>query len=150
MPLIRSSSHEGQNTAVPALRDGVDKRPVHHPAMPYADASANGRNTGSDSDGLDQYWRMLSRRKATLLLAAILGALLGFLLTRVQSPVYRARALIELVGLNEDFLNMRQVSPTAVSDTALSPEYTIRTQSMVLKSRPVVERAMEKLELEKR
>ena len=60
-----------------------------------------------------EYWHMLRRRKGTLLLIAFLGLLASVLLTLPQTPVYQARTTLEIQNLNENFLNMRNVSPTA-------------------------------------
>src|SRR5690242_6245614 len=97
-----------------------------------------------------EYLSILNRGKRKLLLYALLGTLLGFLLTRGQSPVYRARTLISIENLNEDFLNMRNVRTVAPEATSEPPEYNIRTQLAVLQSRPVLERALQQGSLENR
>ncbi|MBV9501246.1 MAG: polysaccharide biosynthesis tyrosine autokinase, partial [Acidobacteriaceae bacterium] len=94
--------------------------------------------------------RMVVPHKRTVLLFTLVCTLLGFLLTRVQSPVYRAETLIEIESLNEDFLNMRNVSPVAPEGANQPPEYNIRTQIAVLQSTPVLERTLQKKNLEKR
>jgi polysaccharide biosynthesis transport protein len=104
----------------------------------------------NQESGLLEYWRILIQKKWTLLAFAAAGMLLAALFTKLQSPIYRARALLEIESLNEDFLNMRNVTPTAANENTQSPEYGIRTQLAVLQSEPVVERAIEKLNLEKR
>src|SRR6266516_2458655 len=113
-------------------------------------AARYARMSGGEFGTLLEYWRILNRRKGTLFFFALLSTLLGFLLTRAQSPVYRARTLVEIESFNEDFLNMRNVSPTAPEGNSQSPEYNIRTQIAVLQSRPVLERTLQKMNLEKR
>ena len=85
-----------------------------------------------------------------LLVFVLLSTLLAFLFTRMQSPVYRARTLLEVESLNEDFLNMRNISPTTPDENTQSPEFNIHTQIAVLQSRPVLERMLQKKDLEKR
>jgi polysaccharide biosynthesis transport protein len=85
-----------------------------------------------------------------LFLFALVSTLLGILLTWAQTPVYRARTLLEIESLNEDFLNIRNVSPVASEENRQSPDSNIRTQIAVLQSRPVLERALEKKNLERR
>ena len=109
-----------------------------------------GRTSPLQAGSLIEYWRILNRRKGLFLVIIALSGLTGLLLTRAQSPVYRARTLLEIESLNEDFLNIRNVSPTATDQGGQSPEYNIRTQITVLKSRPVLERTVQKLNLEKR
>src|SRR5438105_877594 len=64
-----------------------------------------------------EFWRLFRRRKGSLLLIASTGALLGFLSTLPQTPVYQARASIEIVGLNDNFLNIKQVQPVTETGT---------------------------------
>jgi succinoglycan biosynthesis transport protein ExoP len=121
-----------------------DSRAAEISSPPYARAS------GSETGTLIEYWRILYRRKRTLLVFVLLSTLLAFLFTRMQSPVYRARTMLEVESLNEDFLNMRNVNPTAPDTNSQSPELNIRTQIAVLQSRPVLERMLQKKDLERR
>src|SRR5690348_10950132 len=98
-------------------------------------SSAYARVSGFETGTLTEYWRILNRRKGILCLCVLIGTSLGFLITRAQSPVYRARTLVEIESLNEDFLHLRDVSPTAEGNSQ-SPEYNIRTQIAVMESTP--------------
>jgi len=128
---------------------GLARRDIYS-AGPYVDGSSPGAAPAASSFTLGQYWNILARRKGTVLLIALLGAGAAFLLTRMQTPVYRARTLLEIESLNEDFLNTRNVNPTSGRDPFQSPEYMIRTQTMILQSRPVMERTLGKMDIEKR
>ncbi|HYM08913.1 MAG TPA: polysaccharide biosynthesis tyrosine autokinase [Terriglobales bacterium] len=145
-----SAPQEPQAAVVASVHNPGVSRPGYYSYVSGTDAATCGRPVGWDSGGLVDYWRILSRRKGTLLLTALLGALTAFFLTRLQSPIYRARTLLEIESLNEDFLNMRNVSPTASGGNFQSPEYNIRTQTAVLESEPVLERALDKMDLQKR
>jgi succinoglycan biosynthesis transport protein ExoP len=103
----------------------------------------------ADSRSVVQYWRILYRHKILLLGSVLVMGLIALLLTRMQAPVYRAHTSIEIESLNQDFLNMRSVSPMTSAQME-SPEYNIRTQTIVLQSTPVLERAIDKLDLAKR
>ena len=50
----------------------------------YADPTANDLPSG----GLLEYWRILQRRKGTVILIAGLGMIAGFLYTVPQTPIY--------------------------------------------------------------
>lgn len=131
-----------------ALGDGG----VPQPGLPrrlYNDAICDG-TTEVNPDGLAEYWRILGRRKVTLLLTTVVGTIIGLLFASLQSPSYRARTLIEVENLNEDFLNMRSVNPNASKERFQSPDYLMRTQALIVQSRPVLERALGRLELEAR
>lgn len=101
---------------------------------------------GPDTGGAFEYWRMIRRRKGTLILFGFLGAMLGILITLPQTPVYQARTSLEIQDLNENFMNMKQVSPVADSGTytALSD---IQTQIRIIQSDSLLNGVVKKLKL---
>jgi succinoglycan biosynthesis transport protein ExoP len=94
--------------------------------------------------GLVEYWRVVVRHKATVLLLFVLGGLAGFLSTLPQTPIYRAHTTIEVQGINENFLNMKDLSPTG-SGVSVDPSADILTQVKLLESQALRERASAKL-----
>ena len=98
-------------------------------------------NAEQPAGGLVEYWRILRRRKGTVMVIAFAGLLAGFLVTLPQTPVYQARTSLEIQDLNQDFMNMRQVSPVSESSTftALSD---IQTQIKILQSDTLAERSI--------
>jgi polysaccharide biosynthesis transport protein len=98
---------------------------------------------------LHEYWQIFRRRKGTLILIAFLGLLISLLLTLPQTPIYQARASIEIQDLNQNFLNMRNVSPTADDGNSGAPGSDIQTQANILQSESLLERVAAKLDLEK-
>jgi len=118
--------------------------------VPYPAVSFH-RGMETEANTMGDYWQILSKRKGRLAVIALLCAAAGLLVTRFQTPVYRARTLIEIESLNNDFLNMRTVIPTAASEgSQMPPDYNIRTQAMILQSRPVLERVVAMGDLEQR
>ena len=99
---------------------------------------------GEPSPGLIEYWRILRRNRGTWIVFAFVGALLGFLITLPQTPVYRARTSVEIVGLNENFLNFKQTSPIAENGATSEPS-DIQTQVRILESDSVLDRVSTKL-----
>jgi len=97
-----------------------------------------------------EYWDIFRRRKGALVLIAFLGLLVSVLITVPQTPLYQARASLEIQSFNDNFLNMRNVSPTASEGTSSSPEFDLRTQVKILQSESVLERVVTKLDLEKK
>jgi len=141
------SPSEPQNVLEPGFPSGGASHPGQHSPI---DSAAYGYPADRDPGNLSQYWHILCKRKGTLFLTAVLSALAAFWLSRFQAPIYRTRTLLEIESLNDDFLNMRHVSPTASGEGSLSTEYNIRTQAMVVQSRPVLELAIKKMDIEKR
>jgi polysaccharide biosynthesis transport protein len=96
------------------------------PASPHLLEAAD---RPGDSEGLLDYWRTLIRHKAAILAASIGGMLLGFLVGVPMKPVFRANTTLEVLNVNEDFMNMRPSQaavPSADSDN-LSEEETEAT-----------------------
>ena len=99
---------------------------------------------------LPEYLQIIRRRKGTLILIVFLGLLTSVLLTLPQTPIYQARASIEIQNLNENFLNMRNVSPNSDDGGSSAPESDVQTQAKILQSESLLERVAAKLDLEKK
>jgi succinoglycan biosynthesis transport protein ExoP len=98
-------------------------------------------------DLLAEYWQILQRRKGTLILIVFLGLLTSLLLTLPQAPIYQARGSIEIRNLNENFLNMQNVNPTADGSGTDVPGSDLQTQAKILQSESLIDRAAAKLDL---
>lgn len=103
---------------------------------------------------LEQDWtlvecgRVLFRRK--LLLCSIVGlvSLAALLASAVETPMYRSQASLQIQGLNDNFLNLRDLYPTATppADNAAN----IQTQAEILRQDTLQDKAIERLHLEQR
>ena len=102
---------------VPVSQAGNAARPVHAPTSLLA-----------------EYHGLLSRRRSFILVLTIIGAALGFLVTIGKLPVYRARTSLDIQNLNSDFMNMKDVAPTAGADSSNSSESYVQTQIKLLQS----------------
>jgi capsular exopolysaccharide synthesis family protein len=92
-----------------------------------------------------EYWHVLRRHKAAIALLLILGALAGLLFSLPQTPIYRAQTTLEVLALNENFLNIRDVDPTASGRDSGTPYY-IETQVEILRSASLIQRVVKKLQ----
>jgi capsular exopolysaccharide synthesis family protein len=101
-------------------------------------------NPAEDQGGLIEYWRILRRRKRTVLAVAFAGLLTGAFVTLPETPIYQARTSLEIQDLNQDFMNMKNVNP--VSESA---QYNgladIQTQIKILQSDTLSDRTKAKL-----
>lgn len=95
--------------------------------------------------GLLDYWRLLKRRRGTLVLFAFLGMLLGVLFTLPQASVYKARTALEIENMNSEFLNTKQVNPLAEDNGAQNVLTDVQTQMKILQSEQLVARVLDKL-----
>ncbi len=91
--------------------------------------------------------RTLYNRKLTLL--CVIGAccLAATLLSLAQPRLYRSEASLEIQGVNEDFLNARNIYPTVASTSDSAGTY-IQTQAEALQQEALIEQVVKKLRLE--
>lgn len=135
-PLLGPGKHDNNGSRLPARPQYLDVPPP--------------QIVEEQSPGLLlEYWDILRRRKRTLAIIAFLGALAALLLTLPQTPVYQARASLEIQNLNENFMNMREVSPTSSDGASYTAEYDLQTQVKILQSDSVLDRVISSLQLEK-
>src|SRR5262245_2175791 len=99
------------------------------PASPYF---VDFDSTPESTEGWDllQIAQLLGRKKLLLAAFALLGGAAGFGLTRIQTPMYRAQVSIEIQGLNEAFLNLRDVSATDRSYDVMSQVRILESNSL--------------------
>jgi len=86
----------------------------------------------------------------SLLVAAVFLLCVGIAVAvAVLEPAgYRAKLSIELLGINENFLNLQQVDPTAPSPSNSSGDSYAQTQMELLKRDALVERVVRRLHLD--
>ena len=97
-----------------------------------------------DYAGVLEYWQMIRRHKLAVLVVACIGALGGFASTLSNPRIYQARTTLEIQGLNQEFLNMKNMSPTVESGST-DVDADIQTQVKLLQSRSLLRRVSEKL-----
>jgi capsular exopolysaccharide synthesis family protein len=130
---------------LPPARAEVAASPARgYPAYPESAGYGNNYVDDPGSGGLLEYWRILRRRKGTLILIASLGLVAGLVLTLSQTPIYQARTALEIQDMNDNFLNMKQLTPVSDGNsyTALSD---IQTQITLLQSESLIRRVLAKL-----
>jgi capsular exopolysaccharide synthesis family protein len=119
----------------------------HSRSQPLPQAGVPSDNFSSSSPelpsgGLLEYWRILQRRKVTIVVIAVIGMCAAFLYTIPQTSIYQARTVIEIQTLNEDFLNIKDVDPNS---SAWDPTIELQTQVRILQSDSLLARVTEKI-----
>src|SRR5215831_11347484 len=66
-----------------------------------------------DYAGLLEYWQMVRRHKAAVIVATVMGAVIGFALTLSSPRIYQAHTTLEIQGLNQEFMNLKAVNPVS-------------------------------------
>ena len=91
--------------------------------------------------------RALYHRKVTLLCAIGACSLAAALISLAQPRLYRSEASLEIQGVNEDFLNARNIYPTVASTSDSAGTY-IQTQAEALQQEALIEQVVKKLRLD--
>ncbi len=97
-----------------------------------------------EESALLELWRFLKRNYRWSLAATILGIGIAVILTISQTPAYRATATLEIQDLNENFLNLKEVS-TVAPDRADALQNDLKTQLRVLQSKSLIGRVIDQL-----
>ncbi len=114
----------------------------------------NGHTSGSDFAGRQEWsaldcLRTLYRRKATLLWITCAGILAAAILSLVQPLSYQSQASLDIQGVNENFLNFRDIYPTAAPGVDAAGTYLL-TQAEILQEDALIAQVVSKLHLEGR
>jgi len=80
-------------------------------------------------------YRILRRNRYAILAVFGLCLLVALVISELQTPLYRAEALIEVQGLNENFMKASEYSPNAT--TGRTADGFLSTQIRLLKSEAV-------------
>src|SRR5713226_4183993 len=95
-----------------------------------------------DQGGVVEWLRILGRRKTILFLTTLLGAIIGFLMTRWQVPVYQSRASLELQDVTAAFPSISRNSQEAQPYSVL---LDLQTQIRILQSQSLSSLAIAKV-----
>jgi capsular exopolysaccharide synthesis family protein len=101
-----------------------------------------------DSISLAQLLQPLVRFRKTVLLCALAGLALAVAAVVLQKPVYEAHALVEIQDYNENFLNMRDVSPTTGIQIPQPTDTYLQTQIQLMQSDSLLERVANRMRLD--
>jgi receptor protein-tyrosine kinase len=116
-------------------------------SSPDFDNSSTQAARGQEWSAMECAWT-LYRRKATLLWIAFFGVIAAALMSVAQPRMYQSQAAIQIQGVNENFLNLRDIYPTA-APSADNAVY-VQTQADMLQQDALIEQVVKKLRLEDR
>lgn len=131
---------------VPAKVELLGQSPAYR--APYVAGprySAEIDDEAESGNSLLEYWRLLKRHKTAILLSALGGLILGIATGIPMTPVYRARTSLEVLNLNDDFMNMKQASPVTTTDNSYETSEE-ETQAKLLEGDALQNRVLAKLD----
>ena len=94
------------------------------------------------------YVRMIRRHALKILLFSICGGFIGFVWMLFQPVVYKAQTTLEIVGVNESFMNLDRSDPQAGTGSLSSTAVNIQTQLRLLESPSLVQAALQRVQQE--
>ena len=130
--------HQPSLGLLPAHTARAVDQPQAEVVVPYY---VQERAAGSDSGSAIEYLRVLLRHKGKLCLFVVAGIVLGIAVGITQTPVYRVRTSLEVLSLNQDFMNMKQTSPVATNDESYETSEE-ETQVNLLQSDALLDRVI--------
>jgi succinoglycan biosynthesis transport protein ExoP len=95
--------------------------------------------------GLPELWKILMRHRGLLVAAAVFGIMLGFGLSLLQTPLYKARTALVIQNQNLDFMNTRQINPVGEEQTTDNGITDITTQIQIIQSEQLRDRVIDRL-----
>lgn len=101
-------------------------------------------STPQETSLLVEGWQILWANKWLLLVCVLAGGIAGFVRTLPQPAAYRARVMLEMQGLNDQFLDLNKVDPNSRAGSYGS-DANIQTQIRILQSATVRDRTIEVL-----
>src|SRR5467141_1361818 len=123
------------------LGRGAEQRPT---VYKYVESPATEVAASPGYDSLLDYWHILIRHRMTVLRFAVAGLLGAIVVSLVQTPIYRVRTSLEIQGPN--FPEMK--GPNDSNGSYASPESYVETQVKILQSESLLERVIDKLNLD--
>ena len=91
--------------------------------------------------------RMVWTNRLLVLAITVACAAVGLGIAMVQAPMYRSQATVELLGINDNFMNMREVNPNAPSTGASPADSYVSTEIELLQSQALIRKVVQKLKL---
>jgi succinoglycan biosynthesis transport protein ExoP len=122
--------------------------PVRPVEVVYRDPAQPEYVTESQQGTLHQYLETFSRHRGILFLAAFLGGVAGYVYTAPDTPIYQAHTTVEVQGINNGFLNIREVNPNTDGPGA-DPVTDLLTQVEIMQSQSLRDRVVKKLREQK-
>src|SRR5579864_6822934 len=129
-----------------AEQTSLEKRPPAPPEVPSAitiPAYAVEQEL-DEAPSLLEYWRVIRKRRWTVLSILLLAVVTVTIGTLKQRPVYRAKAVVQIDRENQNILSFKDVFQIDTSED----DY-LETAYKILESRTLAFRVIQKLELQK-
>src|SRR5215472_928951 len=126
------------------MKEPKDELVTNRPEAAWSSAAAGASGVVESGGHPASYWHVLKRKKGLLLAGTIGGSILGFCATLPALRVYQARTSLEIAGINENFLNIKQSDAISYAESR-SDGTDLETQIAILQSNSLRKRVTAKL-----
>src|SRR5579872_3887300 len=106
-PITRPNNDPIHGRNPQAIVNRVDYRPA------WVEPATNVGNPNAREGSIADYFLGLWRRKLIVLLAMILFGAVALVISLHERPLYQAKTSLEVMELNDSFLNRKEVDPNA-------------------------------------
>jgi capsular exopolysaccharide synthesis family protein len=131
--------------ALPAAQSRMAGDSLSPPLSHRIDSSNTATVSLEEADSIEQFWFALWASKWLIVGLALAGAMGGIFIALLQRPIYRAHTSIELEIVNQNYLDIKEIEPTAVN---YGDESYMQTQIRILESESLKERTIQRLNRE--
>lgn len=105
-------------------------------------ASYGGYSPVEPTKNAVRWWAIIRRHRVGVLAILLLCLTGSVLVTLLSPPLYKSKALLEVMAVNQDFMNNKDIDPNL---STFAPDAYIETQTKLLLSDTVAERALKTL-----
>ncbi len=92
-----------------------------------------------------EYLQTLRRHRLAIVVCALIGLSVSFLVGLTEVPLYRTRTSLDIRTLNGDFMDMRSAAPTAGASLPADNDVNLQTQIRLLQSDTLLQAVNERL-----
>jgi capsular exopolysaccharide synthesis family protein len=144
MNLETRNSNNTESVALVPIGDGpyADRQGRYVSTARYGFEASE---TNDEAKGILDYWRTVVRNWKMVIICAVAGLALGLAAGIPMKPVYRAEVSLEVLTMNQDFMNIKQASPTSETGNPLESSDQV-TQAKLLQSKTLLKRVLAKLD----
>ena len=134
---------EPPHLPAPALtRYQSGNHPFYVPAPLYPFENVDDSGSGS---GLLAYWRIVSSHKKAVAISSLAGLIVGVAIGIPMKPVFRARTSVEVLNVNQNFMNMKSADPVTTNDGSWDTSEE-ETQAKLIQGESLLDRVSAKLD----
>lgn len=106
-------------------------------------------NSSGDAQEMElvRLLRVVWSHRFLVLLITVACAIFGLAVAEMETPMFKSHATVELLGINQNFLNLREVDPHAASSGENGTDAYISTEIELLRSEALIRKVVEKLDM---